>query len=192
MSCPAHGHELTPSVLNLRFFDFGNNVVRSCDENSSGADTVPWGEHPIASAGRTRLNSKYESFTLSGFCQRHLDRRRRCWTAARNCRRGVTASPLNRPITLSRSRMPKWKQKLTQTEIPRSRCRRSSRKKSMHFMSNWGKRMFVLLRNRIRRSKRSPKWKPQNKLARIKRLTSQKNKDEYQIKGFPRASRSQA
>ena len=41
VSQPARGHELTPSVLNLRFFDFGNNVVRSCDENSSGADTGP-------------------------------------------------------------------------------------------------------------------------------------------------------
>ena len=41
VSQPARGHELTPSVLNLRFSDFGNNVVRSWDENSSGVDTVP-------------------------------------------------------------------------------------------------------------------------------------------------------
>ena len=41
VSEPARGHELTPSVLNLQFSDSGNNVDRSCEENSSGADTVP-------------------------------------------------------------------------------------------------------------------------------------------------------
>jgi hypothetical protein len=41
VSQPARGHELTPSGLNLRFSDFGNNVVRSCEENSSEADTGP-------------------------------------------------------------------------------------------------------------------------------------------------------
>jgi len=48
MSELARGHELIPSGLNLRFSDFGNNVDRSCAENSSGAETLPWGEHPIS------------------------------------------------------------------------------------------------------------------------------------------------
>ena len=41
VSSLTRGHELTPSGLNLRFSDFGNNVVRSCEENSSGADIGP-------------------------------------------------------------------------------------------------------------------------------------------------------
>jgi len=34
-------------VLNLRFSDFGNNVVGSCEKNSAGADTGPLSEHRI-------------------------------------------------------------------------------------------------------------------------------------------------
>ena len=45
---------MTPNGLNLQISDFGNNVVGSCSENSSGPDTGPWGEHPIASAGAGR------------------------------------------------------------------------------------------------------------------------------------------
>ena len=41
VSQPARGHELTPIVLNLRLSDFGNNVDRSCEENSSGGDIGP-------------------------------------------------------------------------------------------------------------------------------------------------------
>jgi len=47
VSQPAHEHEWTPSGLNLRFFDFENNVVRSYDETSSNTDPAPWGERPV-------------------------------------------------------------------------------------------------------------------------------------------------
>src|SRR5665213_1692855 len=69
----------------------------------------------------------------------------------------------SQPTKLSQNLMPKLKTNLKRMENLRPRRRRSSSNVSMNFTSNWVVRMFVPLRNRIRRSKRLSKWKPKNK-----------------------------